>query len=200
MLGREGRFRRGISVPAGVVCASERIVIGRSGSEAQQPAGAPRRQAPGTVPRNRLLSQRLAQTGLGRRARPRPPAGIRHKRAHPGAGRPRSTPGPGLSSPYPVAGLRRAQWRPGGPSWRPSGREARRPPTGRAAWRPSCPRRPAAALPRGLNVGAWIARLQTREYTLQAIGWVRVVSGAQSLLSVYLLAMWALTYFGRPFQ
>jgi hypothetical protein len=29
---------------------------------------------------------------------------------------------------------------------------------------------------------------------------VRVVSGAQSLISVYLVAMWVLTYFGRPFQ
>jgi hypothetical protein len=53
---------------------------------------------------------------------------------------------------------------------------------------------------RELNVGSWIARVQAREYTLRAIGWVRVVSGIQSLLSVYLLAMWALTYFGRPFQ
>ncbi|HEX6113241.1 MAG TPA: hypothetical protein VFZ10_13105 [Geminicoccaceae bacterium] len=53
---------------------------------------------------------------------------------------------------------------------------------------------------RELNVGNWISRLQTREYTLQAVGWVRAVAGVQSLLSVYLLAMWALTYFGRPFQ
>ncbi len=52
---------------------------------------------------------------------------------------------------------------------------------------------------RDLNVGSWIARLQPREYTFRAIGWVRVVAGAQSLLSVYLIAMWALTYFGRPF-
>ena len=50
-----------------------------------------------------------------------------------------------------------------------------------------------------LNVGSWIARVQHREYTLGATGWVRVVSGVQSLLSVYLLALWALTYFGRPF-
>jgi hypothetical protein len=53
---------------------------------------------------------------------------------------------------------------------------------------------------RDLNVGTWIARIQPQEYTLRATGWVRVVSGLQSLLSVYLLAMWALTYFGRPFQ
>ncbi len=42
--------------------------------------------------------------------------------------------------------------------------------------------------------------MQPREYTLRAKGWVRVVSGAQSLISVYLIAMWVLTYFGRPFE
>jgi hypothetical protein len=49
------------------------------------------------------------------------------------------------------------------------------------------------------TVGDWIQRIQAREYKLQAIGWVRVVSGIQSLLSVYLLAMWVLTQFERPF-
>ena len=53
---------------------------------------------------------------------------------------------------------------------------------------------------RELNVGAWIARVQPREYTMRATGWVRTVSGIQSLLSVYLLALWVLTYFGRPFE
>jgi uncharacterized protein YjbI with pentapeptide repeats len=53
---------------------------------------------------------------------------------------------------------------------------------------------------RDLNVGTWISRMQFREYALRATGWVRFVSGLQSLLSVYLLAIWALTYFGRPFQ
>ncbi len=53
---------------------------------------------------------------------------------------------------------------------------------------------------RELNVGNWIARIQAHEYTLRATGWVRAVAGVQSLLSVYLLALWALTYFGRPFQ
>ena len=42
--------------------------------------------------------------------------------------------------------------------------------------------------------------MQSREYTLRATGWVRTVSGIQSLLSVYLLALGALTYFGRPFE
>jgi hypothetical protein len=53
---------------------------------------------------------------------------------------------------------------------------------------------------RELNVGNWISRLQPREYTVRATGWVRVVSGAQSLFSVYMLALWAVSYFGRPFE
>ena len=53
---------------------------------------------------------------------------------------------------------------------------------------------------RELNVGSWILRLQSREYSIRATGWVRVVAGAQSLLSVYLVALWVLTYFGRPFD
>ena len=53
---------------------------------------------------------------------------------------------------------------------------------------------------RELNVGNWITRIQKREYTLRATGWVRTVAGLQSLLSVYLLALWVLTYFGRPFD
>ena len=51
-----------------------------------------------------------------------------------------------------------------------------------------------------LNVGTWMTRLQPREYTIRATGWVRTVSGIQSLMSVYLLALWVLTYFGRPFE
>lgn len=53
---------------------------------------------------------------------------------------------------------------------------------------------------RDLNVGTWITRMQPREYTLQATGWTRVVSGVQSLISVYLLALAVLSYFGRPFE
>ena len=53
---------------------------------------------------------------------------------------------------------------------------------------------------RELNIGTWISRMQPREYMLRATGWVRTVAGIQSLLSVYLLALWVLTYFGRPFE
>jgi uncharacterized protein YjbI with pentapeptide repeats len=53
---------------------------------------------------------------------------------------------------------------------------------------------------RELNVGTWISRMQPREYILRATGWVRFVAGCQSLLSVYLLALWVLTYWSRPFE
>jgi hypothetical protein len=53
---------------------------------------------------------------------------------------------------------------------------------------------------RELNVGNWITRIQPREYTLRATGWVRVVSGLQSLASVYLIALAILSYFGTPFE
>ena len=50
---------------------------------------------------------------------------------------------------------------------------------------------------RDLNVGSWIARMQPREYTLKATGWVRIISGVQSLISIYLLVIWFLSYFGQ---
>ena len=53
---------------------------------------------------------------------------------------------------------------------------------------------------RDLNVGTWITRIQPTEFALRGRGWVRIASGLQSLMSVYLVAMWVLTYFGRPFQ
>jgi len=52
---------------------------------------------------------------------------------------------------------------------------------------------------RDINFGRWLRMLTTREYDLKALGWARTVSGFQSLLSVYLIALWVLTYFGRPF-
>lgn len=52
---------------------------------------------------------------------------------------------------------------------------------------------------RGFNVGTWITRIQPRAFALQPVGSVRTISGVQSLLSVYLLAIWLLSYFGRPF-
>jgi hypothetical protein len=51
-----------------------------------------------------------------------------------------------------------------------------------------------------VNIGSWINRLSPREATLRGTGWVRTVSGVQSLVSVFLLALWIVCYFGRPFE
>jgi hypothetical protein len=48
-----------------------------------------------------------------------------------------------------------------------------------------------------VNVGIWITRIQTKEYSLKGTGWVRTVTGIQSLISVYMVALWALSYFGH---
>lgn len=53
---------------------------------------------------------------------------------------------------------------------------------------------------RGLNAGCWLAEEQPEGHTLQASGWVRCVSRFQSLLTIYLLALWAVACFGRPFE
>ena len=53
---------------------------------------------------------------------------------------------------------------------------------------------------REFSVGTWLSRVHPEQFTLEPAGWVRTVSGLQSLISLYLLAMWVLTYFGRPFQ
>ncbi len=52
---------------------------------------------------------------------------------------------------------------------------------------------------RDLNVGNWIARINPYEYTLRPTGWVKSLSGIQSLISLYLIALSILAYFGRPF-
>jgi len=54
---------------------------------------------------------------------------------------------------------------------------------------------------RQYNIGEWIGKLQTRAFTLQiSRGWIRSVSGFQSLMNLYLLAIWMVTQFGRPFD
>lgn len=52
---------------------------------------------------------------------------------------------------------------------------------------------------REINLGTWISRLQMEDYILKSSGWVRTVSGCQSIICVYLLGLWILSYFGRPF-
>jgi hypothetical protein len=67
---------------------------------------------------------------------------------------------------------------------------------------PDLLRRLARGAPTGIRPAGPMADkgARAREYSLEAVGWVRVVAGPQALLSVYLLAMWALTQFGRPFE
>jgi uncharacterized protein YjbI with pentapeptide repeats len=52
---------------------------------------------------------------------------------------------------------------------------------------------------RDLNMKALITRMQRREYGFRATGWARSLAGIQSLLSIFLLALWLLTTFGQPF-
>jgi hypothetical protein len=51
-----------------------------------------------------------------------------------------------------------------------------------------------------IDVGRWIERINPKQETLRATGWLRTISGVQSLLSFYLLVLWFLIYFGRPFE
>lgn len=50
-----------------------------------------------------------------------------------------------------------------------------------------------------INMGTWLRLLPRTEYELKAKGWTRSVAGLQSVFSLYLIALWVLTYFGRPF-
>ena len=52
---------------------------------------------------------------------------------------------------------------------------------------------------RDINFGRWLRLLTRQEFDIKAVGWARVLSGWQSLISVYMIALWVLTYFGRPF-
>jgi hypothetical protein len=53
---------------------------------------------------------------------------------------------------------------------------------------------------RDINFGRWLRLLTRQEFDIKVVGWARVVAGWQSLISVYLIALWVLTYFGRPFD
>ena len=52
---------------------------------------------------------------------------------------------------------------------------------------------------REFTFGQWIRMLQTREFDIRARGWMRTVSGIQSLLGIALVALSLLSYFGHPF-
>lgn len=50
------------------------------------------------------------------------------------------------------------------------------------------------------DAGEWIRLLMGREFDLKARGWMRTLSGLQSLLGAGLLALSILSYFGHPFE
>jgi Pentapeptide repeats (8 copies) len=52
----------------------------------------------------------------------------------------------------------------------------------------------------GLDFGRWVRLLFFREYELKARGWLRMVSGLQSLVGLGLLALSLLSFFGHPFE
>jgi Pentapeptide repeats (8 copies) len=53
---------------------------------------------------------------------------------------------------------------------------------------------------RDFSIGRWLSLLSPRQYEIRPYSWARSVAAAQSLLTVYLFALWLLTYFGQPFQ
>ena len=53
---------------------------------------------------------------------------------------------------------------------------------------------------RELNLGQWLRLLPRKEYDLKAKGWARTIAGLQSVISLYLIALWVLAYFGKPFD
>jgi uncharacterized protein YjbI with pentapeptide repeats len=52
---------------------------------------------------------------------------------------------------------------------------------------------------RDINFGRWLRLLTRKEFDIKATGWARVIAGWQSLISVLLIALFLLTFFGRPF-
>lgn len=53
---------------------------------------------------------------------------------------------------------------------------------------------------RDVNFGRWLKLLTRKRFDLRPLGWVRVVSGFQALISVYLIALWVLSFAGTPFK
>jgi uncharacterized protein YjbI with pentapeptide repeats len=51
---------------------------------------------------------------------------------------------------------------------------------------------------RDLNVGSWLARLQSKNFTYRPTDLFRILSGVQSLICIYLVAIFVLSYFGLP--
>ena len=53
---------------------------------------------------------------------------------------------------------------------------------------------------RDVRFSSWLKLLTRTKFDLQPFGWVRIVSGFQALTSVYLIALWILSFSGTPFK
>ncbi|MDM8567596.1 hypothetical protein QUF74_18360 [Candidatus Halobeggiatoa sp. HSG11] len=54
---------------------------------------------------------------------------------------------------------------------------------------------------KGLDFGTWMKKMQKREYHLETPNvWIKSICTVQSLLGIYLVALWFATQFGRPFD
>jgi uncharacterized protein YjbI with pentapeptide repeats len=51
-----------------------------------------------------------------------------------------------------------------------------------------------------LDPGKWIRLITKRDYNLEPERWMRTVAGVQTVLCLFLFAMWVLTQFGHPFE
>lgn len=49
------------------------------------------------------------------------------------------------------------------------------------------------------DIGRWLRLLPAREFEFRAVGWSRTLAGIQALLTLYLLTIWVLCFFGHPF-
>ena len=50
------------------------------------------------------------------------------------------------------------------------------------------------------DFGKWLSLLSSCPRDMKSIGWVRKIGGVQSLVTLYLVALWVLTFFGNPFS
>jgi hypothetical protein len=51
-----------------------------------------------------------------------------------------------------------------------------------------------------VDPGKWIRLLTKHDYHFEAQHWMRTIAGVQTVLSLFLFAMWLLTQFGHPFD
>jgi len=53
---------------------------------------------------------------------------------------------------------------------------------------------------RDLSLGTWLALVQPQEYSLRGNGWVKSLAGVQSIIGLFLVALWAVCYFIGPLE